>query len=123
MSARTQALASLSSLGLLTQAAHKPEHWDSVCRAMDANDPAVLGAMAECELVTISASTPGINDAYAITDELRALRTRVVMRGGLHVSAMPDDALTDTDAIAVGKGLLHVGPCLSRRRQRSRPRC
>jgi len=46
--------------------------------------------------------TPAINRAYEIADRFRGRGVPVVM-GGIHVSMMPDEALTHCDAVVIGE--------------------
>jgi len=54
------------------------------------------------DLVGITAFTAEIPSAYAIADEFRKRGVKVVM-GGVHVSALPDEALTHADAVVIGE--------------------
>ncbi|XXF78472.1 cobalamin-dependent protein [Myxococcaceae bacterium GXIMD 01537] len=102
---RGNVIASLPSLGLLTLASHTPEHWEVEYRELDALDEAALAAIeAGCfDLVALSALSARILEAYAVADRLRASGTRVVL-GGLHVSALPQEALGHADAVVQGEG-------------------
>jgi radical SAM superfamily enzyme YgiQ (UPF0313 family) len=55
------------------------------------------------DLVAISTLTARVLDAYAVADQLRAAGITVVI-GGLHVSAMPQEAAAHADAIVSGEG-------------------
>lgn len=61
-------------------------------------DPTVL----EADLVGISAMTATVTWAYATADRLRARGTPVVL-GGIHPSALPDEAALHADAVVVGE--------------------
>ena len=54
------------------------------------------------DLVGISSDTPHAPRAYALADQLRA-RGQLVLLGGTHPSAMPDEALGHADAVVVGE--------------------
>lgn len=54
------------------------------------------------DLVGISAMTALAPRAYAIADAFRQQGTRVVL-GGMHPSALPEEALTHADAVVVGE--------------------
>ncbi len=97
---RSRVIASLPSLGLLALAAHTPPHWHVEYREFDAERPHVDGP---CDLVAISALSARVFEAYALADDLRAAGYRVVL-GGLHVSALPDEAAAHADAVVVGEG-------------------
>jgi radical SAM superfamily enzyme YgiQ (UPF0313 family) len=55
------------------------------------------------DLVGITASTPGIDAAYALADLYRARGTKVVI-GGHHVTALPQEGLKHADAVVIGEG-------------------
>lgn len=100
---RSQVIASLPSLSLLTVAAHTPPHWDVTYREADELDCAAWCRLAQdYDLVGISAFTARILDAYRLADALRAQRT-VVALGGLHVSVLPNEAEAHADAVVVGE--------------------
>jgi radical SAM superfamily enzyme YgiQ (UPF0313 family) len=99
---RSQAIASLPSLGLLYLAACTPgEHRLEYFEAEgDGTEPSgVYG----CDLVAISTFSAQIFEAYAIADRLRRCGTRVAM-GGLHVTALPDEAARHADYVVIGEG-------------------
>ncbi len=54
------------------------------------------------ELIGITGITSQINRAYQIADQLRH-RGKTVVMGGIHVSAMPDEAREHADSILVGE--------------------
>ena len=102
---RGQVVASLPSLALLTLAAHTPPHWEIEYLEIDDFDASsharVLGGA--FDLVAISALSARIFEAYALADLLRQNGATVVL-GGLHVSAMPREAMPHADAIVIGEG-------------------
>ncbi len=102
---RGKTIAALPSLGLLTLAAHTPEHWQIGYREFDALCPGDAEQLADegWTLIAISALSARILEAYRFADELRALGMSVVL-GGLHVSALPDEAEPHADAVVVGQG-------------------
>ena len=104
---RGQVIASLPSLSLLTLAAHTPENWEPEYREIDelTDGAAARIAGAGYDIVAISALSARILEAYEIADQLREAGVTVVL-GGLHVSALPDEALTHADAIVVGEAEL-----------------
>lgn len=55
-----------------------------------------------CNLVGITAFTPEIPSAFSIADEFRKRGVPVVM-GGVHVSALPEEALAHADAVVIGE--------------------
>ncbi|NCC51321.1 MAG: B12-binding domain-containing radical SAM protein [Spartobacteria bacterium] len=58
---------------------------------------------AEVDLVGITVMTPMSIRAYEIADEFRR-RGRTVVLGGMHISALPDEALAHADAVVIGEG-------------------
>ena len=104
---RGQVIASLPSLSLLTLAAHTPENWEAEYREIDelTDDAADQIASAGYDVVAISALTARVLDAYEIADQLREAGVTVVL-GGLHVSALPEEALAHADAVVVGEAEL-----------------
>jgi radical SAM superfamily enzyme YgiQ (UPF0313 family) len=55
------------------------------------------------DLVAISSFTARIEDAYKLADRLRIAGLCVVL-GGLHVSALPEEALQHADSVVEGEG-------------------
>ncbi len=104
---RGQVIASLPSLSLLTLAAHTPENWETEYREIDDLSAGAAAQIAGSgyDIVAISAFTARILDAYEIADQLRDAGVTVVL-GGLHVAALPEEALNHADAIVVGEAEL-----------------
>ena len=99
---RSRVIASLPSLGLLTIAALTPSNIE--IRYIEVPDLArIEGVPEEFEVVAISSFTAQIKDAYALADRYRALGTTVIL-GGLHVTALPEEALAHADALVLGEG-------------------
>jgi radical SAM superfamily enzyme YgiQ (UPF0313 family) len=99
---RSRVIASLPSLGLLTLAGMTPPKIDM--EYMDIPDLAeVDGLPGEFDAVAISSFTAQINEAYELADRYRAAGTKVLL-GGLHVTALPDEALQHADSIVIGEG-------------------
>ncbi len=97
---RGRAIASLPSLGLLYLAACTPEGHDLHYFEADNAAPEEIFS---CDLVAISTFSAQIFEAYAIADRLREKGVKVAM-GGLHVSALPEEALRHADYVIVGEG-------------------
>ncbi len=57
----------------------------------------------DADLVGITAMTPLATRAYELADEFKR-RGKTVVMGGMHVSALPDEALEHCHAIAIGEG-------------------
>jgi len=111
---RSQVIASLPSLGLLTLAGCTPDgHTLSYHEVRDLGIEAEVPVTPESislemqelsvDLVALSSLTAQIPDAYALADALRAAGILVVL-GGLHATALPDEALQHVDAVAQGEG-------------------
>ncbi|MFZ5988510.1 MAG: B12-binding domain-containing radical SAM protein [Bacillota bacterium] len=60
------------------------------------------------DLVGITGTTSAVKRGYEVADEFRKRGVKVVM-GGIHVSAMPEEALEHCDAVAVGEAELIWG--------------
>jgi radical SAM superfamily enzyme YgiQ (UPF0313 family) len=99
---RSKVIASLPSLGLLYLAAvTPPEHCVRYYEAEGlGKEPVELN---DCDLVAISSFSAQIFEAYAIADRLRS-RGVLVAIGGLHASAMPEEALAHADFVIAGEG-------------------
>ena len=99
---RSKVIASLPSLGLLTLAGLTPREVD--VHYLEVPDLAqVDGVPGEFDAVAISSFSAQIFEAYKLADRYRLLGTRVIL-GGLHVSAVPMEALRHADAVVVGEG-------------------
>src|SRR5687767_912557 len=99
---RSRVIASLPSLGLLTLAGATSDAFD--LQYVDA--PEVLPAPwlpGEFDAVAISSFSAQIKEAYELADRYRAAGTKVIL-GGLHVTAVPDEAAKHADAIVIGEG-------------------
>lgn len=101
---RSQVIASLPSLGLLTLAALTPEAYEvDYKEVIDVRDGDRIGE--DYDLVAISTFTAQAPEAYALADRFRRAGVPVFM-GGLHVTARPDEALRHCDAVVAGEGEL-----------------
>lgn len=86
-------------LNLPTIAALTPEEWD--VEILDARaKPVDYGAKAD--LVGITGFTAEMPSAYDIADRFRKKGVKVIM-GGVHVSAVPDEALLHADSVVIGE--------------------
>jgi radical SAM superfamily enzyme YgiQ (UPF0313 family) len=56
----------------------------------------------DCDLVGISSMTPTVTRAYKIADEFRK-RNKTVIIGGIHATALPDEALNHADSVLIGE--------------------
>lgn len=100
---RSKTIASLPSLGLLTLAGMTPDQHEVTYLEVDQLDD--VERWPEFDLVALSTFTAQARDAYHIADHYRASGTPVVI-GGLHVTALPDEAATHADAVVIGEGEL-----------------
>lgn len=86
--------------GLMICAAVTPDHWDvelvDECTLSEPHVP-----RGDVDVVGISAMTTQAPRAYALADAYRALGVTVVL-GGIHPSALPDDALAHADSVCRG---------------------
>jgi radical SAM superfamily enzyme YgiQ (UPF0313 family) len=99
---RNKVIASLPSLGLLTLAGLTPREVD--LHYVEVPDVAQFdGVPAEFDAVAISSFSAQIYEAYELADRYRALGTKVIL-GGLHVSALPEEARAHADAVVIGEG-------------------
>jgi radical SAM superfamily enzyme YgiQ (UPF0313 family) len=86
--------------GLMICAAVVPAHWDveliDECTLDRPHTP-----QADVDLVAISAMTTQAKRGYELADAYRALGVSVVM-GGIHPSALPEEALEHCDSVCLG---------------------
>ena len=99
---RSKVIASLPSLGLLTLAGMTPP--DVELEYLEVPDLASVPDLpGHFDVVAISSFSAQIGEAYRLADRYRAAGTRVVL-GGLHVSALPEEAMRHADAVVIGEG-------------------
>lgn len=98
---RSRVIASLPSLGLLTLAGMTSSHHELVY--LEVNQLDDVAHWPVFDLVAISTFTAQAYDSYRIADRYRQAGTRVVI-GGLHATAMPQEAGEHADAVIVGEG-------------------
>ena len=99
---RNKIIASLPSLGLLTLAGLTPD--DIIVEYIEF--PGDVGTDIPddtFDLVAISSFSARIKDAYRLADLYRAAQTAAIL-GGLHVTALPKEAMQHADAIVIGEG-------------------
>ncbi|MDO8426325.1 MAG: radical SAM protein [Deltaproteobacteria bacterium] len=89
-------------LNLPTIAALTPKEWD--VEILDARAKPV-DYDAKADIVGITGFTTEMPSAYEIADKFRRKGVKVIM-GGVHVSALPDEALTHADAVIIGEAEL-----------------
>lgn len=99
---RGKTIASLPSLGLLTLAGMTPAEHE--IEYLEVDDIRHLSTLPDrFDLVAISSFSAQILEAYELADRYRARGVPVVL-GGLHVTALPDEAARHADAIVIGEG-------------------
>jgi radical SAM superfamily enzyme YgiQ (UPF0313 family) len=99
---RSKVIASLPSLGLLTLAGMTPRSFETEYIEVPEyglHHPPPNGF----DAVAISSYSAQMKEAYALADAYRALGVKVIL-GGLHVTALPDEASAHADAIVLGEG-------------------
>ena len=99
---RSEVIASLPSLSLLTLAALTPRDIDVTYHEIADLDRDAMPT-GDFDLVAISTMTAQAPEAYRVADQLREAGIPVVM-GGLHATACPDEVLEHADAVVVGEG-------------------
>ncbi len=87
-------------LSLPVLAAHTPDDCDVKVIDERVTD---IDFNIEADLIGITVMTTMSIRAYEIADEFRR-RGRTVVLGGMHVSALPDEALQHADAVVIGEG-------------------
>lgn len=98
---RKKVIASLPSLGLLTLAALTPE--SITVRYLEQEDFTENTPLPEAfDIVAISSFTAQISATYRLADAYRRAGTRVIL-GGLHVTALPEEALQHADTVLLGE--------------------
>jgi radical SAM superfamily enzyme YgiQ (UPF0313 family) len=102
---RAAAIGQLPALGLLTLAGMTPSHWTCSYHETPRWDESFAEKILaqRPNLVAISALTASIEEAYRFSAFLRSRNTLVVV-GGLHATACPDEASQFVDAVVVGEG-------------------
>jgi len=100
---RARAIGQLPALGLLTLAGMLPQDWTCDYLPLDTiNQDAVDRILTNRpDLVAISALAASVLDAYRLSEQLRSTGVPTVI-GGLHATAMPDEAARFCDAVVVG---------------------
>ena len=99
---RNKTIASLPSLGLLTLAGLTPDDVDfDYVEVEDLNE--LDGLPGDYDVVAISSFSAQMKEAYALADRFREAGVTVIL-GGLHVTALPDEAQQHADCIVIGEG-------------------
>ena len=98
---RARAIESLPSLSLLTIAALTPDRHELTYHEI--TDVSELVELPECDVAAISTFTAKAPDAYLLAERYRDLGVKTAI-GGLHATAMPQEAMRHCDAVVVGEG-------------------
>jgi radical SAM superfamily enzyme YgiQ (UPF0313 family) len=88
-------------LNLAICASLVPQDWDVEIYDECAED-APHTPIADCDLVGIGAMTTQSTRAYELADQYRKLGVKVIL-GGIHPSALPDEASQHADVVAIGE--------------------
>jgi radical SAM superfamily enzyme YgiQ (UPF0313 family) len=87
-------------IGLAMISALTPDEFN--VRIVDeANEPVPYGE--GCDLALIVGQTHHMPNVYFIADRLRSEGTKVIL-GGMHVTALPEEALSHADSVIIGEG-------------------
>lgn len=102
---REAAVAELPALGLLTLAGLNPPDWScSYHPATQLDDDLLQGVVSHRpDLVAVSALTASVDEAYRFCARLRAEGIPAVL-GGLHATALPEEAVEQSIPVVVGAG-------------------
>ncbi len=98
---RGKVITAMPSLSLLTLAGLTPDRFDVSYHEIA--DIRQMGELPPCDLAAIGTFTAQVKDAYELAGRYRALGVKTVI-GGLHATAMPEEALQHFDAVVVGEG-------------------
>jgi len=99
---RSKVIASLPSLGLLTLASLIPESFE--IEYVEVPEFSSMHSLPGVfDIVAISSFSAQIKEAYQLADRYRERGVKVIL-GGLHVTALPEEALSHADAIVLGEG-------------------
>src|ERR1700736_825299 len=99
---RSQVIATLPSLALLTLAGATPEHIELEYVEVDDVVAFAEKPRLDFDLVALSTYTARAFDAYKVADTYRAHGIPVVF-GGLHASVLPQEVAEHADAVVVGE--------------------
>lgn len=111
---RSRVIASLPSLGLLTLAAHTPKNWEVIYKELDNYTEKEIKEILDLKpnIIAFSSLTARINETYELSERFQKNGITVVI-GGLHVSALPNEATKHADVIVQGEGELIWGAVLN----------
>src|SRR5437588_11658707 len=100
---RSQVIAQLPSLALLTLAGTTPDGVDVEYLEVDDVQTFAASPRLDFDLVALSTYTARVFDAYRVADAYRARGVPVVF-GGLHATVLPNEVAGHADAVIVGEG-------------------
>lgn len=102
---RSKVIASLPSLGLLTLAAHTPDNWEIIYKELDNYNETEINEIINDrpDIIAFSSLTARINETYSLANKIRKQGIKVAI-GGLHVSALPREAMNFADCVIQGEG-------------------
>ena len=100
---RGKVIAAMPSLSLLTLAGMTPDRFELSYHEIA--DIRKLDRLPECDLAAFATFTAQVKDAYDLVRRYRAIGVKTVI-GGLHATALPQEALRHVDAVVVGEGEL-----------------
>jgi radical SAM superfamily enzyme YgiQ (UPF0313 family) len=98
---RGKVIASLPSLSLLTLAGMTPDRFDVTYHEIA--DIRHMDELPACDVAAISSYTAQVKDAYELARQYREIGVHTVI-GGLHSTALPEEALQHVDTVVVGEG-------------------
>jgi radical SAM superfamily enzyme YgiQ (UPF0313 family) len=98
---RGKAIASLPSLGLLTLAGMTPDRFEVSYHEIQ--DIRQVDELPPCDVAAVSTFTAQVKEAYSLAARYRAMGVRTLI-GGLHATALPQEAARHFDAVVVGEG-------------------
>ena len=101
VSRRKNAIEALPSLGLLTLAGMTPTH--ITVEYLEVRDVDLENLPRDFDALAISTLTATADEAYRLAARFKSIGTKVIL-GGLHVSALPEEAKRHADAIVIGEG-------------------
>lgn len=102
---RSEVIASLPSLGLLTLGAHTPAHWEVVYSELDVFTETDIQEIIDeqPDIIAFSSLSARIYETYKLCERFKAVGITVAI-GGLHVSALPKEAQAFADIVIQGEG-------------------
>ncbi len=98
---RGKAVASLPSLGLLTLAGMTPDRFEISYHEIQ--DIREAHELPPCDVAAISTFTAQVKEAYEVARRYRDLGVPTII-GGLHATALPEEAARHVDAVVAGEG-------------------